>query len=154
MWKKPWGASSLRSQGKTISIERGQYCQLHFQNKSAHYNQPREGLPDLGKNSVEENDGDWSQTVVDGRISRKGLYTILPRNGVVKKRRKKDRMGFRKGICFQARRDLSIVKCNRKELVVRSMLRVQHQVEYSKCDMEWDPGHDLFSKGERVHILL
>lgn len=47
----------------------------------------------------------------------------------MKERRKKDlhledRMGSRKGVCFQDGRHLSTFKYNKKVLVVRSMLRV------------------------------
>lgn len=62
----------------------------------------------------------------------KGLYAALPRNAGMKERRKKNRMRSGKGVCFKAMRDLSTVKYNRKVQVVRSVLRVQQQVGYSK----------------------
>ena len=120
--------SSLRSHGKTVFVESGQYCQVPLrEGKASNRINNMKGLPILARKVLRR-----KERLKPDRSRRKskwkGIYTVLPRNIGMKERRKMElypgeRIGSRGGVCFQDRRDS--FKCKRKELGVRSMLTVQ-----------------------------
>lgn len=148
--EKTIGGSHLKHQRKRAFQQSGQHCQVPLgEGEVATRISIVKVLRILGKTVLRrrvetEADCSWQ----------KGIYTVLPKNMVTKKRRKKkldleEEQDPRRGlVCFQHKRDLSTFKCNRKEPGVRPMSRGQQQAGYSKGEKEQDPEHHQSSTGE------